>query len=250
MRGAVKLFCLAAVMALPAIAHAQDPQFSRRTYLTFSGPVALPGMTLQAGSYSFEVADPRTSRKVITVDSRDNMKHYGYFLTVPVRRNEPSEKPVVMFSETPAGTPQAIKAWYYPNDRDGFEFVYPYDQAVKIASASHEPVMATRQRLDSSSKDQLGAVQESTIARVNESGQPTTVQPETTSESASSPSDTSNQAASSQRSSAVGTAGVQQPRRTLPRTASGLELTELLSMLSLGGAFAARSFRLRRRSTE
>jgi hypothetical protein len=40
---------------------------AQTTYLTFSGPVALPGATLGAGTYVFEVANPSTSGDVIRV---------------------------------------------------------------------------------------------------------------------------------------------------------------------------------------
>jgi hypothetical protein len=247
-----KFFLFAAVMALPAVAGAQDPEYARRTYLTFSAPIALPGVTLQAGTYTFEIGDPETTRKVIQVDSRDGKTHYGYFLTMPIHRVEASDDPVVMFRESAANTPRAVRAWFYPGNRDGYEFVYPYDQATRIASASHEPVLATHERLDQSSKAQIGAVKEETIARVNENGQSSATQAQTTTtterSSSSSAANLSNSSAaprdSSVTSTAVGTSGAQ--RRTLPKTASGLELTELLSALSLGGAFAVRSFRLRR----
>src|SRR4029077_1067913 len=60
----------------------------------------------------------------------------------PPRRPEPPEKPVILFSERAAGSPQAVKVWYYPGERTGNEFVYPKSQAMRIAKASHERVLA------------------------------------------------------------------------------------------------------------
>ena len=56
------------------------------------------------------------------------------------------DKPVVMFSETSAGSPPAVKAWFYPGETDGYEFVYPRDQAMKIAQVTHQPVLTTAVR--------------------------------------------------------------------------------------------------------
>jgi len=63
-------------------------------------------------------------------------------LTIPNEQLEASDEPVVMFSERPAGAPQAIKAWFYPGERIGQEFVYPKRQAMELAAANHAPVIA------------------------------------------------------------------------------------------------------------
>src|SRR5262249_9289862 len=53
------LTVLAAAVGLAAAAAAAHAgtNASRLTYLTFSGPVALPGVSLTAGTYAFELAD-------------------------------------------------------------------------------------------------------------------------------------------------------------------------------------------------
>jgi hypothetical protein len=139
------LVLAAAIAAFtPASARAQDPEWTRTTHLTFNAPVSLPGVSLPAGSYTFQIANPESGRTVIRVDSRDGKRHYGYFLTLPNHRMEaPSDtEPVVMFGESPHGAPRAVKAWFYPGNRTGYEFVYPISQAAQIAAASHESVLA------------------------------------------------------------------------------------------------------------
>ena len=49
------------LMAAPVSAQPLD----KRTLFTFSGPVALPGVTLPAGHYLFRLADPNSSSKVV-----------------------------------------------------------------------------------------------------------------------------------------------------------------------------------------
>ena len=46
----------------------------RTTYFTFSGTVQMPGVTLPAGTYIFEVANPDGGSDVVRVLSRDRKK--------------------------------------------------------------------------------------------------------------------------------------------------------------------------------
>ena len=57
-------------LATVASTHA-DVETSRTQYLTFTRPVALPGVTLKSGTYIFELADPDAAPDVVRVLSRD-----------------------------------------------------------------------------------------------------------------------------------------------------------------------------------
>jgi len=141
MRVVKALCCAAAITAFVApAAHADD--WNKKTILTFSGAVQVPGATLPAGSYVFKLADIPGNRHVVQVFDKDEKKIYTTILAIPNDRLEPTDKPVVLFSERASGTAQAIKVWYYPGDRIGDEFVYPKSQAMKIAKATHQRVLA------------------------------------------------------------------------------------------------------------
>jgi hypothetical protein len=58
-------------------------------------------------------------------------------------QNKADGKPVVMFREMPEGMTPAVHYFYYPTDLRGKEFIYPKEQALKIAAATHETVLAT-----------------------------------------------------------------------------------------------------------
>jgi hypothetical protein len=131
---------LAACLA-PA-AHADE--WTKLTYFTFSAPVEMPGMVLPAGSYKFELADPDSTRRVVRISDKEGDKIHGIFLSIPDQKLEPSDKPIVMFRERPAGAPEAVKAWFYPGETTGYEFVYPHDQALKIAKAAHASVLTAK----------------------------------------------------------------------------------------------------------
>ena len=73
-----------------------------RTFLTFSGAVEMPGVTLPAGTYVFKLADT-PSRNVVEVWDRDEKNMIGHWLFVQAQRPEVSQDTVIMFKETAAG---------------------------------------------------------------------------------------------------------------------------------------------------
>jgi hypothetical protein len=131
---------LVGALASPAYANGCD----RLTYLTFSAPVALPGITLPAGTYQFTRPDCENAPDVVRVATADGTNVYGTFLTIPEQRLSPSSRPEVMFAEMPSGSPDAIKAWFYPGETTGDEFLYPKNQAAQMAGAPEQKVFAMK----------------------------------------------------------------------------------------------------------
>ncbi len=246
----LKTLCCAAAMAVMIAPAARADEWNKKTILTFSGAVQIPGATLPAGSYVFKLADIPGNRHVVQVFDKDEKRLYATLLAVPNDRLEPADKPVILFSERPSGTPQAVKVWYYPGDRIGDEFVYPKSQAMRIAKANHARVLAYND--EGSSSNTAGVVPESMktakLGYFDENGtwqssndtvavaQDRAPAPQTTTAEDHSQRVAANHAA-------TGTTGVRSARAHLPRTASGLELYELMSMLSLAGGFVLRSAR-------
>jgi hypothetical protein len=97
---------------------------SRTNHLTFTGPVALPGVTLARGTYTFELASP-TNLDVVRVLSRDGSKLYFIGLTTSVLRpaGMPADR-LVSIGEAPAGVPRPITAWYPLGQPTGHQFIY------------------------------------------------------------------------------------------------------------------------------
>jgi hypothetical protein len=269
-----RIACSAAVLALGLSAAAHADEWNKLTYLTFSGPVSMPGITLPAGTYRFSLMDPESGRRVIRVSDKDGSKNYGIFLSVSDQKMTPSGNPVVMFREMPTGSPQAIRAWFYPGETYGYEFVYPHDQAEKIARATHQPVLSMNEpAATTTEEDRVASMRGAAVGRIDENGRPvsadehlkdsSTQRPSTTTASANAttasaqpttaPKTTtaprSNTAASSPApdqsaasSTAVGTSG-RARSRSLPRTASQMPFVALLSLLSIGGAAGVRVVR-------
>jgi hypothetical protein len=262
--------CSAALLVLGLAATAHADEWNKLTYLTFSGPVQLPGITLTAGTYRFELADPDAGRRVIRVSDKDGSKHYGIFLAMSDQKLEPSADPVVMFKETPAGAPPAVRTWFYPGETTGYEFAYPHDQALKIAKATHGSVLAMKNTPQSSTdEERRSAMTTADVTRVDENDKQVSTDERlkdsssqhpsntTTASSAAAPQTTTARSTTADRNRAVGTSGTQAgaatdtarsttaSRRRLPRTAGELPLYELLSGLALAGSFGIRAFRRR-----
>ncbi len=49
---------------------------------------------------------------------------------------------MIKFSERRSGTPEAVKAWFYPGDNFGQGFVHPKAGATGLAQNTSEPVFA------------------------------------------------------------------------------------------------------------
>ena len=188
-----------------------------------------------------------------------------------------------MFAETPAGTPAAVKAWFYPGDTIGDEFVYPKQEAMRIAKATHQPVL--------SRSDESGEMKSAEVARIDENGNPvkagenasaastsdrnkpatgtagattttgttaptgtagttgtTAGRPAAQNPPAQSPSSNQRATPNSQNQTPSTTAANEPPAgsKRLPRTASPLALYELASALAFAGAFGVRRLRSRR----
>lgn len=262
---AVKVLCGAVALTAFLAPGAHADEWNKRTYLTFSGPVQIPGATLPAGTYTFEIANPDTMRHVIRVSEKDTNKPIGLFMTIPMDRLNPPEDNLIMFSERPAGTPQAIQVWFYPGDRTGEEFVYPKSQAVAIAKANHKAVLATNEANNTNApeSDRMAAMKGASIGRVDENGEmksdeskaTTTADEKNQSSTATSAVRATKQTRSTtasrsdnDKNATVGTSGqndtTQNSRRhQLPRTASNLVVFELLSGLAFAGAVAAHKLR-------
>src|SRR5712664_2501397 len=138
----LKCLCGAAALTMLLAPSARADEWNKKTILTFSGPVQIPGATLPTGTYVFKLADIAGNRHVVQVFDKDERKIFTTMLAIPNERLEPSDKPVILFSERASGSPQAVKVWYYPGDRIGNEFVYPKSQAMRIARETHQRVLA------------------------------------------------------------------------------------------------------------
>ena len=139
----------AALVLTAGVAMAQGIVPDRSTIVTISAPVSVPGVVLPAGEYLFRLADSNTNRNIVQIYEKDRSKILATLIAIPAQRNEARGDAVVTFAETPSNQPPALRFWYFAGEKAGNEFAYPKSQAIEIARASHESVMA----MDTASTD-------------------------------------------------------------------------------------------------
>lgn len=113
--------------------------FDKLTYLTFSQPVQIPGVTLDAGTYRFHLADPSTGRSVVQVLSNDGAVVYAMFHTIPDMRATVTDEATVTFMEVPAGVAPPVKTLFYGGETRGYEFLYPRGGPNRIPDLTVQP---------------------------------------------------------------------------------------------------------------
>jgi hypothetical protein len=131
-RRAAALVC-AAILGIALTPNAAADEVDKKTVVTFSAPVEIPGKVLPPGTYVFKVLDTSGGRNIVQVFDKDEKQLYATLLAVPDYRLKAPDKPLIKFEERASNAPEAIKGWFYPGDNYGWEFVYPNDRAVEIA---------------------------------------------------------------------------------------------------------------------
>jgi len=244
-RAILTVMCAAGLMAATVSAQTWD----KKVYFTFSGPVEIPGATLQAGKYLFHLADPDSGRQVLQVQSADGKQVYGMFFSMPVQRPDIPDMPEVRFLEASAGSPPAISTMWYPGERTGRELIYPKAQAIRIAKATNASVLTTQSETTKSEEAKTGD-----LTRVSPSGQDTQFAENASpvapaGRSMQGQSDAAPGTETPQVSTPVGTSG-QTPaqnaapaRRSLPKTAGSTPLALLLGISFFGTAAVIRFLR-------
>ena len=251
--------CVFAMLAFTSMTtHAQT--IDNRTFFTFSQPVTLPGITLPAGKYLFRVPDVAGSRRVVQVLSADGGRSYAMLLSIPAQRTDTPAQPEIRFMETAENMPAAIKTWWYPGNTIGYEFIYPKEQALRLAKTSTGAVLTTV----AAQNDTTEEMKTADLTRVASSGSETAVTAEEKPVAAAvagnvqqgevaastlqipaspTPADAASSASVSQQAS-VGTAG--RTRTRLPQTATVTPELMLLGLAMLGtGVTVSRWPRLR-----
>lgn len=112
----------AAVIAVLVAASAQA-WTNDINYLTFSGPVALPGVTLPAGTYTFR-SPSAIDKNIVQVMNRAETKSYYMGITRPVSRPRGGTALLVTIGEAPARQVPPIQAWFPKGELEGHAFIY------------------------------------------------------------------------------------------------------------------------------
>ena len=131
----VKRYVSAAVLVVLVCALASGANAftsDKRTYFTFNRPVALPGMTLPAGTYMFRIANTETSRNVIQVSNKQGTESFALLMTIQAQRPDVPKDSEIRFLETASGAPAAVGTYWYMGERTGYEFIYSKEQLAAL----------------------------------------------------------------------------------------------------------------------
>jgi hypothetical protein len=212
---------------------AKADDWNRKTMVTFSGPVEIPGVhltgwgVLPAGTYVFRILDSQSNRHIVQIFNKDETTIYATILAIPNYRLKATDKTVITFRERPAGEPEALRAWFYPGRNWGEEFVYPKTKAVALAKATNTPVLFTpveiplevAEPIKSADAPVVLELKRAPIMAIKPTGEEVQLAEVVT------PPPTQPEAVVASK-----------PEKTLPATASPLPLIALLGLLALGGA--------------
>jgi hypothetical protein len=129
------LFGLLAVTLFAAtlLPSARADEWNKKTVVTFSQAVEVPGRILPAGTYTFKLLDSLSDRHIVQIFNADGSQIIATILAINDYRLETTGKTVMSFSERPGDSPEALRAWFYPGDNFGQEFVYPKARAIQLA---------------------------------------------------------------------------------------------------------------------
>jgi hypothetical protein len=219
----VAMICCFAFVAIAVAPQVKADTFDKKTIITFSEPFEVPGVDAQvlpAGTYVFKIFDSWSDRNIVQIFSADETHVYTTILAIANYRLKATDKTVLTFGERAAGQPEAIKAWFYPGQTWGQEFVYPKKRAIELAKIVKEPVLAMP--IETTAAVPLETLKSVPVAAIKPTGDEVPVAEVVQAPPAAA-------AAPAPRATLVA--------ETLPKTASSLPLFVLIGMLSLFAGF-------------
>jgi len=201
-----------AIALLPPV---KADESNLKTFITFSGPVEVPGQVLPGGTYVFKLLNSTSTRNIVQIYNEKEDRVFGTFLAIPDYRARPADKTIIRF---------------YPGRDYGNEFVYPKTRAVTLAKVNHTPVPSMPTEL----------TEDTTTPPVGTNG-PTIIAllmaPLKAEEPNGDEVEVADAFAVTDKQAAAAPAGL--PDK-LPSTASPLPLVGILGLLSLGAAAVLR----------
>jgi hypothetical protein len=240
---AVSALCVAAAVGAGFATSAKADEWNKKTTITFSGPVEIPGVhlvgwgILPAGTYVFKILDSQSDRHIVQIFNKDETIVYATILAIPNYRLKVTDKTVITFRERPAGQPEALRAWFYPGDNFGQEFVYGKAKAMELAKTSDTPVLFSQvetvevaEPIASAAAPVVVEMKAAPVMALKAGGEEVALVEVVTMPAMEATTDSAAASASQPAASA------------LPATASTLPLVGLFGLLALGGAMVSGRF--------
>jgi len=215
---------------------ARADDWNRKTTITFSGPVEIPGVHLKgfgvlpAGTYVFKILDSQSDRHIVQIFNQDETTIYATILAIPNYRLKATDKTVITFRERAAGEPEALRAWFYPGRNWGEEFVYPKAKAMELAKSTNVPVLFTAVDLPVEVAEPIKTADAAVVVELKRAPI-----------MAIRPTGEEVQLAVAVTPPPVMTASAKEPVKKLPSTASPVPMIAMFGMLASSAPFALRT---------
>jgi Protein of unknown function (DUF2911) len=117
---------------LPVV-HADD--WNQATRFTFNQPVQVPGHTLPAGTYFFQLVGD--NHHLVQIFNEDRTA-VAILYSVPRVRYGRRAEAAITLANRGAARPQAIVAWFFVGETEGHEFLYPRQEEQELAHAAQK----------------------------------------------------------------------------------------------------------------
>ncbi len=222
-----------AAVLIGSIPSVRADTWDKKTTVSFSQAVEVPGAVLQPGRYVMKLVDLAADRHLVPFMNERQNHVFAAAMAIPTYRDRVTDYTAIAFYEAPAGQPEAIKNWFYPGDNYGQEFLYPKGRGgTRLAASTTPPEPALNTRNE--------AKAEPAVTPEPESPPPETavVTPAPAPEE---PVEIAQAAPPNQEPApAIAAPPAPAPPTELPKTASDLPEIALLGLLSLAGAAAVR----------
>jgi hypothetical protein len=133
------------ILLTGAATQANADEWNKKTYITITQSIEVPGAILPPGRYVFKLLDSQSNRHIVQILNERENHVYATDLAVPRQRMDPADRTILTFYEVPGGGPEPVRTWFYPGDVIGQEFVYPKQRMAEIRAAMNgsQTVVAT-----------------------------------------------------------------------------------------------------------
>jgi LPXTG-motif cell wall-anchored protein len=249
--------CAALFVAALSPRAVKADEWDKKTYLTFSGSVQVPGAVLPAGKYVFKLLESPADRYVVQIFNERENHIFATVLAIPDYKLDPPDKTQISFYEAPAGQPEPIRAWFYPGDNYGREFVYNKHEAALIAQAGSQNVQtevtttvaqntAPNSEINTTETQALQSAAVATEPEIEsnkpvEAPEPVPVVTEPAPQTTESPMVRSEETTTDQPTDTA--APAPEPSSSLPATGSEMPMVLLVGLVSIAGAMTVRAAR-------
>jgi hypothetical protein len=118
---------------------ARASEWDKRTIVTFSDAVEIPGQVLAPGTYVFKLLDSPSTRNIVQVWNGVEDHLLAMIQTISDYKPQADDKSVFYLEPLSGDSTLALQSWFYPGETSGRRFVYPQypttDTATRVDTA-------------------------------------------------------------------------------------------------------------------